>query len=73
MSNFLDRLGLVALVGITTLSVFVCALVSYGVMTAWLGYDGGKSGVIYLGAAFFGYWVTTPLWNARSKKRSESD
>ena len=53
----------VPLVLLSALFTAAGAFVAYGVFTEWLGYTGGKSGVIYLGGAVGGFTLTQPLWS----------
>jgi len=61
----------VFLIVTSVIAALIGALITYAVVTAWFGYAGGKSGVIYMGGAFFGYWLTTPLWDRFGSSRDK--
>ena len=58
----------VPLVLVSTIFTIAGALVAYGIFTEWMGYEGGKSGIIYLGGAVAGFTITQPLWTLYRKR-----
>nr|WP_137678407.1 hypothetical protein [Parerythrobacter lutipelagi] len=64
-NNWLLFFPLALLTGIFTIAG---ALLAYYIFAIELGYDGGKSGIIYLGGAVAGFSITSPLWKLYRKR-----
>ncbi len=58
----------VPLVLLSTVFTVAGALLAYYIFTDQMGYEGGKSGIIYLSGAVGGFTVTSPLWSLYRKR-----
>lgn len=47
---------------LTAIFAILGALAGYWVVHEWMGYDGGKSVMFYLGGGFAGAYLAWPLW-----------